>query len=132
MFFASFGDTRAVSCGCEHSNRALVSNETQLMQLWRSTPQREQRPSASTGSARSSYFATFRHQLSSLAKTDALDEQQWLNMLGSFVNDWFRYVSHFVHCRDSLVYMSEERGLLSEAEAVHALRGRKAGVKLVP
>src|SRR5690349_24995699 len=43
----------------------------------------------------SSYFATFRHQLTILSKTDALDEEKWLNMLGTFVKDWFRYESHF-------------------------------------
>src|SRR5207253_5690601 len=43
----------------------------------------------------------------SLSKTDALDEEKWLNMLGTFVKDWFRYESHFVHGRDSL--RSEER-----------------------
>src|SRR5438309_7711595 len=37
-----------------------------------------------------SYFATFRHQLTILSKTDALDEEKWLNMLGTFVKDWFR------------------------------------------
>src|SRR4051812_48550410 len=47
-------------------------------------------------SSRSSYFATFRHQLTILSKTDALDEEKWLNMLGTFVKDWFRYESHFV------------------------------------
>src|SRR5690242_21309087 len=36
-------------------------------------------------------FATFRHQLTILSKTDALDEEKWLNMLGTFVKDWFRY-----------------------------------------
>ncbi|KLS71536.1 hypothetical protein M778_11845, partial [Neisseria gonorrhoeae MU_NG9] len=40
-------------------------------------------------SSRSSYFATFRHQLTILSKTDALDEEKWLNMLGTFVKDWF-------------------------------------------
>src|SRR5437667_7366249 len=40
-----------------------------------------------------SYFATFRHQLTILSKTDALDEEKWLNMLGTFVKDWFRYES---------------------------------------
>src|SRR2546430_11831873 len=63
-------------------------------------------------SSRSSYFATFRHQLTILSKTDALDEDKWLNMLGTFVKDWFRYESHFVHGRDSLVDIlkrSEER-----------------------
>src|SRR5262245_53587932 len=52
-------------------------------------------------SSRSSYFATFRHQLTILSKTDALDEEKWLNMLGTFVKDWFRYESHFVHGRDT-------------------------------
>src|SRR5436309_10756738 len=56
-------------------------------------------------SSRSSYFATFRHQLTILSKTDALDEEKWLNMLGTFVKDWIRYESHFVHGRDR----SEER-----------------------
>src|SRR6266496_2142881 len=40
-------------------------------------------------SSRSSYFATFRHQLTILSKTDALDEEKWLNMLGTFVKDCF-------------------------------------------
>src|SRR5438552_18050994 len=31
-------------------------------------------------SSRSSYFATFRHQLTILSKTDELDEENWLNM----------------------------------------------------
>src|SRR5688572_32310733 len=66
-------------------------------------------------SSRSSYFATFRHQLTILSKTDALDEEKWLNMLGTFVKDWFRYESHFVHGRDSLVDILKERGLLSES-----------------
>src|SRR5258708_27473768 len=42
-------------------------------------------------SSRSSYFATFRHHLTILSKTDALDEEKWLNMLRTFVKDWFRY-----------------------------------------
>src|SRR5215475_14391016 len=57
-------------------------------------------------SSRSSYFATFRHQLTILSKTDALDEEKWLNMLGTFVKDWFRYESHFVHGRDYLVVIA--------------------------
>src|SRR5436853_5837258 len=65
-------------------------------------------------SSRSSYFATFRHQLTILSKTDALDEEKRLNMLGTFVKDWFRYESHFVHGRDSLVDILKERGLQSE------------------
>src|SRR5256885_2363911 len=68
--------------------------------------------------SRSSYFATFRHQLTILSKTDALDEEKWLNMLGTFVKDWFRYESHFVHGRDSLVDILKERGLLSESDDV--------------
>src|SRR5438874_7236613 len=71
--------------------------------------------SLSLRSSRSSYFATFRHQLTILSKTDALDEEKWLNMLGTFVKDWFRYESHFVHGRDSLVDILKERGLLSES-----------------
>src|SRR5207249_258367 len=69
-------------------------------------------------SSRSSYFATFRHQLTILSKTDALDEEKWLNMLGTFVKDWFRYESHFVHGRDSLVDILKERGLLTESGGV--------------
>src|SRR5206468_7329584 len=72
--------------------------------------------SLSLRSSRSSYFATFRHQLTILSKTDALDEEKWLNMLGTFVKDWFRYESHFVHGRDSLVDILKERGLLSESD----------------
>src|SRR5947208_683219 len=75
-------------------------------------------------SSRSSYFATFRHQLTILSKTDALDEEMWLNMLGTFVKDWFRYESHFVHGRDSLVDILKERGLLSESDAVQPLIGK--------
>src|SRR5438876_5744351 len=33
------------------------------------------------------------------------------------VKDWFRYESHFVHGRDSLVDILKERGLLSESDA---------------
>src|SRR5690349_24135428 len=71
-------------------------------------------------SSRSSYFATFRHQLTIVSKTDALDEQKWLNMLGTFVKDWFRYEAHFVHGRDSLIDILYERGLLSESDAVRS------------
>src|SRR6266511_4531808 len=82
-------------------------------------------------SSRSSYFATFRHQLTILSKTDALDEEKWLNMLGTFVKDWFRYESHFVHGRESLVDILKERGLLSEADAVQRLIGKKSCVTLL-
>src|SRR5207237_168791 len=73
-------------------------------------------------SSRSSYFATFRHQLTILSKTDALDEEKWHNMLGTFVKDWFRYESHFVHGRDSLVDILKERGLLSESDVGYRWR----------
>ena len=36
-------------------------------------------------------------------------------MLGTFVKDWFRYESHFVHGRDSLVDILKELGLLLTA-----------------
>src|SRR5687767_15774914 len=36
----------------------------------------------------------------------------------SDLKDWFRYESHFVHGRDSLVDILKERGLLSESDAV--------------
>src|SRR2546430_13443710 len=52
---------------------------------------------------KSSYFATFLHQLTILSKTDALDAEKWLNMLVTFVKDSFRYELHFVHGIDSLV-----------------------------
>src|SRR5437867_1829957 len=68
----------------------------------------------------------FGHQLTILSKTDALDEEKWLNMLGTFVKDWFRYESHFVHGRDSLVDILKERGLLSESDAVQPLIGKKS------
>src|SRR5260221_13637761 len=82
-------------------------------------------------SSRSSYFATFRHQLTILSKTDALDEEKWPNMLGPFVKDWFRYKSHFVHGRDSLVGILKERGLLSESDAVQPLICKKSLVKFL-
>src|SRR2546429_9649491 len=85
----------------------------------------------SLSSSRSSYFATFRHQLTILSKTDALDEEKWLNMLGTFVKDWFRYESHFVNGRDSLVDILKERGLLSESDAVQPLIGKKLLFKLL-
>src|SRR5438477_10402735 len=66
------------------------------------------------------------YQLTILSKTDALDEEKWLNMLGTFVKDWFRYESHFVHGRDSLVDILNERGLLSESDAVQPLIGKKS------
>src|SRR5258708_33440808 len=82
-------------------------------------------------SSRSSYFATFRHQLTVLSKTDALYHEKSLNMLGTFVKDWFRYEAQFVHGRDSLVDIGTERGLLSESDAVQPLIGKKSCVKLL-
>src|SRR4051794_25914402 len=82
-------------------------------------------------SSRSSYFATFRHQLPILSKTDALDEEAWLNMLGAFVKDWFRYEPHFVHGRDSLVDILKDREFLSESDADQPLLGAKLWVQLL-
>src|SRR5256885_16520869 len=79
--------------------------------------------------SRRSYFATFRHQLTILSKTDALDEEKRLNMLGTFAKDWFRSESHFVHGRDSLVAILKERGLLSEPDAVQPLIAKNSWAK---
>src|SRR5437879_9248622 len=54
------------------------------------------------------------------------NEEKWLNMLGTFVKDWIRYESHFVHGRDSIVDILKERGLLSESDAVQPLIGKKS------
>src|SRR5690625_2617744 len=72
------------------------------------------------------FLGTINPDTSILSKTDALDEEKWLNMLGTFVKDWFRYESHFVHGRDSLVDILKERGLLSESDAVQPLIGKKS------
>src|SRR5258705_11376458 len=82
-------------------------------------------------SSRSSYDASVRQQLTILSKTDALDEEKWLNMLGTFVKDWCRYESHFVHGRDARVDILKERRLLSESDAVQPLIGKKTLVKLL-
>src|SRR5688500_20394316 len=82
-------------------------------------------------SSRSSYLATFRHQLPILSKTDALDEEKWLNMLGTFVKDRFRYESHFVHGRESPVDIFNERGLLSATDAVQPLTGKTARITIL-
>src|SRR5699024_4902192 len=82
-------------------------------------------------SSRSSYFATFRHQLTILSNTDALDEEKWLNLVGTVVKDCVRYESHFVHGRDSLVDILKERGLLSESDAAQPLIGKKSLVTLL-
>src|SRR5256884_9725941 len=77
-------------------------------------------------SSRSSYFATFRHQLTILSKTDALDEEKWLNMLGTFVKAWFIYASHFVRGKDSLVYILTTPGLLSASDPGQPLPGENS------
>ena len=51
-FLSSFATTRAVSACCVHSHRALVSNDTQLMQACSATPHREQRASEAIGNDR--------------------------------------------------------------------------------
>src|SRR5207247_1771151 len=71
------------------------------------------------------YLVERRRVVTQLGKL-ALDEEKWLNMLGTFVKDWFRYESHFVHGRDSLVDILKERGLLSESDAVQPLIGKKS------
>src|SRR5256885_16151757 len=82
-------------------------------------------------SSRSSYFATFRQHLTILSRSDALDEEKSLNMLGTFVKDWLRYESHFVHGRDSLVDILKERGLLSESDAVYFFLSKTATPKFL-
>src|SRR4051794_4426267 len=77
-------------------------------------------------SSSNDYLATFRHHLTILSKSDACGEEKWLLLLGTFVKDWFRYESHFVHGRDSLVDILKERGLLSESDAVQPLIGKKS------
>src|SRR5947208_15228470 len=82
-------------------------------------------------SSRSSYFATFRHQLTILSKTDALDEEKWLTMLGPFVRDWFRSESHFCHVGDLHLVILYNRVLHSVAVSVRVLRGTHGRVRLV-
>src|SRR5207249_2579310 len=83
-------------------------------------------------SSRSSYFETFRHHLSILSKTDAFDEEKWLNMLGTIVKDSFRYESHFVHGRDSRVDILKESALLSESDAFYLLIRQPSRFTLFP
>src|SRR5437762_241081 len=85
-------------------------------------------------SSRSSYFATFRHQLTILSKTDALDEEKWLNMLGTFVKDWFRYESHFVHCFFSSIrrhtrYIGDWSSDVCSSDLVHDPERMKTSVR---
>src|SRR5690606_37071966 len=82
-------------------------------------------------SSRSSYFATFRYQLTILSKTDVLDEEKLLNMLGTFVKDCFRYELHFVHGRDSLVDILRDRRILTETYTCQPLMRNKSWVKIM-
>src|SRR5438876_5745399 len=66
----------------------------------------------------------------SLSKTDALDEEKWLNMLGTFVKDWFRYESHFVHGRDSLVDILNQS--LTNVPSILSHLDRKSGSAGMP
>src|SRR5262245_64197566 len=56
--------------------RSTLFPYTTLFRSWR----KMRKFDLSLRSSRSSYFATFRHQLTILSKTDALDEEKWLNM----------------------------------------------------
>src|SRR5262249_34475317 len=82
-------------------------------------------------SSRSSYFATFRHQLTILSNTDALDEEKWLNMLGTFVKAWFRYASLVGDGRGALVVLLKGRGMLSQSYVLQLLVGKKRLVKVL-
>src|SRR5256885_207570 len=77
-------------------------------------------------SSRSSYFATFLHQLTIQSITHACDYETWINIIVTFVKDGFRYESHFVHGRDSIFDILKERGFLSEYYAVQPLIGKKS------
>src|SRR3989440_6048225 len=68
-------------------------------------------------------YAVFCLKKKILSKNDVLDVEKWLNMLRTFVKDWFRYELHFVAGRDSLLDILKERGLLSESEARQPLIG---------
>src|SRR5258707_1666951 len=58
-----------------------------------------------------------RHQLTILSKAGELDEEKWLNMLGTFVMEWFRCASRFVHCRGYVVDILTEPSLMYESVA---------------
>src|SRR5205814_1425588 len=99
-------------------------------------------------SSRSSYFATFRHQLTILSKTDALDEEKWLNMLGKIgravqqecprpisyavfcltrqlpISQLFPYTTLFRSIKQELlllVYELNRSGLLAENEKIRPI-----------
>src|SRR5437016_13223781 len=83
-------------------------------------------------SSRSSYFATFRHQLTILSKTDALDEEKWPNMCGTFVTARVRSDAHFVHGSASRVDIRQTRGLLSASADGPHLMGTASSASLPP
>src|SRR5262245_19914573 len=69
---------------------------------------------------------SFRNRLLVICKNAYLFATMIMTSVGTFVKDWFRYESHFVHGRDSLVDILKERGLLSESDAVQPLIGKKS------
>src|SRR5258707_15869451 len=66
-------------------------------------------------SSRSFYFATFRHKLTILSKTDALDEEKWLNMLFFFFNDTATTEIYTLSLHDALPICSGSCGLTPRA-----------------
>src|SRR2546425_284674 len=76
-------------------------------------------------SSRSSYFATFRHQLTILSKTARWDGENWLNLFGRFFKDCFRYESILFIGRVFFFAILKGLGLLSESEAVKPLIVKK-------
>src|SRR4051812_49500314 len=81
-------------------------------------------------SSRSSYFATFRHQLTILSKTDALDEEKWLNMLGTFRSEerFSRNAETDLVCRLLLEKKNLSKILGSQSgRSQGALEGRSRG-----
>ena len=70
-------------------------------------------------------FASFHHQRRMISKSEVLDEEKSIYMIGNFVKDWFRYDIPFVYVRDAFVYILKERGLISESYAVQPIIGKK-------
>src|SRR5256885_8000725 len=81
-------------------------------------------------SSRSSYFATFRHQLTILSKTDALDEEKWLNMLRS-EERFSRNAETDLVCR-LLLEKKKDTHNRSQLRLQHRLRLRPRGVVREP
>src|SRR5207245_1430169 len=70
-------------------------------------------------------FTSFSHSTRNKTR-DGLIRVRNIRALNGRFNTWFRYESHFVHGRDSLVDILKERGLLSESDAVQPLIGKKS------